>query len=429
LLLLSACSATLLTRDDYAPSLRALSGGDLEGARVSLPRGEEGGFITTMEKTYLALLQGRPEIDALARQAAALDEQVRYHVSREAKTFFYVHTAEDYYASEHEIVWMHLLLSWGYSLRGEAEKACVEARIAGSLLDLPHSPTGRFDDPALRLFLAGLWAMCGEWREAQVDFRAAWGLDNSLAWAKELADRTSTPAHLFIVLGGPGPDVYWNPASGANPLRSGRQMGFRFRGKKSELEIADAKSARLQARRSPDAAPWYERHLVRNNEIHELIKDSHYAKDIVVHGGVATAKIGASTAAGIAVGVGGVIIGAVIVKVAGESGSGEGVALGLSIAAAGIAKGMEIAQSGYRESTREMQERIDPSPGYRYVRFLPDYLWVAWSDEPFAYPAELRTSDWVKRSIGPITRGRPSVSIAYLPDVPLASRRGRGSRY
>jgi hypothetical protein len=431
-LLLAGCAGTgLLTREDYQLARESLASGDPDGARINLPRGETGGFITTMEKTYLALLQGRPDIDALAQQAAALEDRVRYHVSREARTFFYMQTPEDYYASEHEVVWMHLLLSWGYSLRGERERACVEARIAGSLLDLPWSPSGHFDDPALRIFLAALWAMCGSWREAQVDFRAAWKMDASLDWARALADRDDAPAHLVVVLGGTGPEPYWNPDAGANPLRSGRQVGFRLRGARSTVQVADAKGLRVAAHRSPDAAAWYERHLARNNEIQELIADSHYGKDIVVHGGVASVKIGASTAAGIAWGVGGVVLGAVVIRAAVEASSGEGVALGLSIAASGIAKGTETARSGYRSSTRELEERLDPSPGYRYVRFLPDYFWVASSDAPLEYPLQVASATWLRPSVRPATgdrRGRPTVSIAFLADVESGSTRRRNLR-
>ena len=421
--LLSGCAGTgLLTQQDYRAARSALEGNDLQGARVNLPRGERGGFITTMEKTYLALLQGRPEIDELARQAALLEDQVRYHVSREARTFFYLQTPEDYYASEHEVIWMHFLLSWGYSMRGERENACVEARVAGSLLDLPYSPNGRFDDPAMRVFLAALWAMCGDWREAQVDLRAAWMLNRSLVWARELAERDDAPAQLIVVLGGTGPEPYWNPEGGINPLRTGRQVGFRLAGAKSEVQIKDSKGVLLEARRSPDAALWYLRHLARNNEIQELIADSHYGKDVVVHGGVASAKIGATTTAGLAWGIGGLLVGAVLVRAAAETGDAQVATLGISIAAAGIAKGMAVAKSGYRESTQELQERLDPSPTYRFVRFLPEYFWVAWRDAALEYPLEVGSPTELRHVVRPLIVGRPTVSISYLPDA--ASRRG-----
>ena len=158
------------------------------------------------------------------------------------------------------------------------EDACVEARIASSLLALPWSPTGHFDDPAMRIFLAGLWSMCGEWHEAQVDLRAAWFMDNSLTWAMELAGHEQAPAHLFLVLGGPGPEPKWKPELKANPLRSERQVSFKLRGQKSPLSITDRNGISITPQRSPDASKWYTRHLVRESEMHEIILDSAYGR-------------------------------------------------------------------------------------------------------------------------------------------------------
>ena len=225
LLLCAGCSQnSLLTRQDYPKSQQDFIQGDNKKAREDFPQQrEKGGFITSMERGYLSLLQGRPMTAELRKQARFQENQVRYHVSREARTFFYVRTPEDYYPAEHEVVWLHLLLGWGYAQQGQYTDACVEARNAGSLLTLPWSPSGHFDDPMLRLFLAGLWTMCGQWAEARVDLRAAADMDDGLAWAQALAERERPPAQLFIVLGGPGPEVQWDPEFKANLLRSGRR--------------------------------------------------------------------------------------------------------------------------------------------------------------------------------------------------------------
>src|SRR5512141_2210865 len=142
--LCAGCSQnSLLTKQDYERSQRDFVRGDTRGAQEDFPRAKEvGDFITTMELGYLSLLQGKPELKGMQKQADAIEDRVRYHVSREARTFFYVQTPEDYYASEHEVIWLHFLLSWGYSLQGKYEDACVEAREAGSLLSLPWSPSG-----------------------------------------------------------------------------------------------------------------------------------------------------------------------------------------------------------------------------------------------------------------------------------------------
>jgi len=215
-----------------------------------------------------------------------------------------------------------------------------------------------------------------------------------------------------------------------NPLRGGRHIGFRFAGRRSPLEIVDRRGLRVAAHPSPGAAPWYARHLERDNEIHEIIKDSHYAKDIVVEGGVASAKIGAATTVGLAWGVGGVAVGAVLLRAAIEASSSEGAALAVSIAVGGISKGVETARSGYRESTRTLEERLDPSPGYRYVRFLPDYFWLAWTDAPVEYPVLLRLPDWQHGNLRPVPGTRPPVTIGFLPDVdPYANVTRPAPRY
>ncbi len=420
-LLVSGCSQDrLLTKRDYQESQRYFTQGDAENALLKFPhRVERGDFITTMEQGYLSLIQGKSQINGLQRQAEVLDDRVRYHVSREAKTFFYLQTPEDYFASEHEVIWLHFLLSWGYSLQGKYSDACVEARVAGSLLSLAWSPAGHFDDPAMRLFLAGLWTMCGEWHEAQVDLRAAWFMDNNLTWAKDLAELDQPPSNLFLVLGGPGPEPEWNPELTANPLRSERQVSFRLRGAKSQLSITDRHGIAIVPYLSPDAGKWYERHLARESELHELIMDSTYGGKAAVSSTIAGGKIAATTGIGLAVGISGTALGAAIINYVNTSNAVE---LGLVVAGASIKKGMEISREGYRESAGELKKDLDTSITYRFVRYLPEYLWVGWSDQPIAYPVELRTSALRVRIAQPSVAGRASVTVAHVPDAAIVRR-------
>lgn len=309
---------------------------------------------------------------------------------------------------------MHFLLSWGYSLQGQYEDACVEARQASSLLSLPWSPAGHFDDPAMRLFLATLWTMCGEWREAQVDLRAAWFLDNSLTWAKDLAGRDRPPAHLFLVLGGPGPKVEWDPEMKANPLRSGRQVSFRLRGSKSPLSITDQRGVIISPHLSPDAARWYERHLARETELHEMILDSTYGGKAAVRGTLAGAEISAATALGFGIGIAGTALGVALIN---SVGTLEAIACGAGLAGYAIEDGMKVARRGYAESSRKLKQELDPSPDYRFVRYLPEYLWVGWSDQAIAYPVELHNSAANITVQQPMTDNLNSVTVAYMPEA------------
>ncbi len=415
-LLGAGCSQDgLLTRQDYQKSQQQFLRGNAEEALLSFPReAENGDFITTMEKGYLSLIQGKPQISGLQKQAAAIENRVRYHISREARTFFYVQTPEDYYASEHEVIWLHFLLSWGYSLQGKYSDACVEARVAGSLLTLPWSPAGHFDDPTMRLFLAGLWTMCGEWREAQVDLRAAWFMDNRLTWARDLAERDQPPRNLLIVLGGPGPEPVWTPELTSNPLRSERRVSFTLRGRKSPLTIIDRQGVTTTTHLSPDASKWDERQLARESELDEMIRDSAYGRQMAVSGTLAGGEIALTSGAGLAVGLGGSLLGAAIIY---YGNTADALKVGLIVAAASIKEGIDISRAGYRRSTNRLKQELDPSPRYRFVRYLPEYLWMGWADGAVTYPVEFRTPSSSVAIRQPTVVNRTSVTIAYLPDV------------
>lgn len=420
LFLTAGCSQNiLLSKQDYKKSQNQFMQGNSDDALLSLPRkAEAGDFITTMERTYLNLVQGKPQISQLQKQVKVLEDRVRYHVSREAKTFFYLQTPEDYYASEHEVIWMHFLLSWGYSLQGKYESACVEARVASSLLSLPWSPNGHFDDPAMRLFLAGLWTMCGDWQEARVDLRAANYLDNRLDWALRLAEREQAPANLFLVLGGPGPEVLWTPELNYNPLRSQRQVSFKLRGRKSALYISDTNGDNIPTHISPDAGSWYARHLERESELHELILDSAFGGKATASGAAAGTKIAAKTGLGILVGIGGTALGAVIANAGLQSSSEELFRFGLITAAASITWGGKYISEGYHSSIREFKQEVDPSIYYRFVRYLPEYLWMGWSDQAIHYPVKLSTSSGAQTYIQqPGVIGTSTVSVGFLPDT------------
>jgi hypothetical protein len=432
LLLAAGCSQnTLLTKQDYQKSQNQFVQGNADDAFLDFPRrAEVGDFITTMENAYLNLIQGKPQVKLLQQQVDALENRVRYHVSREAKTFFYLQTAEDYYASEHEIIWLHFLLSWAYSLQGKYENACVEARVASSLLSLPWSPSGHFDDPGMRLFLAGLWTMCGDWREAQVDLRAAWFMDKRLAWARELSDREQAPANLFVVLGGPGPEAEWTPAMKFNPLRSSRQISFKLRGQKSELTIIDHSGFIINTHLSPDASKWYERQLERESELHELILDSAFGGKASASGAIASSRIAAKTGLGLLVGIGGTALGAVIANAGLQSGSDDLLRYGLITAVASITWGGKIIAEGYHSSVSEFKRDVDPSIQYRFVRYLPEYLWLGWSDKALSYPLELRTSSGSRTYIRQASvTGHTSVVISFIPDASISYGYYRSTGY
>lgn len=409
----------LLTRDDYADSQYALSQGDVEEALKRFPPGEEDAFITTMEQAYLNLLRGIPAIDDLRYYADLIEERFRVVVSREVKSLFYVDTPEGYYASEHEVIWMHMLLSWGYSLRRQYEKGCVEARQASHLLTARWSEEGHFDDPTLRLILGVLWAWCGSWEDAAVDFRVAAELDPALTWARELSRRETPPRNLFLVLGGTGPDPYWDADLQLNPMRGLRNLGFDMSGARSDLSVFPG-DKRLELHLTPGAAPWYLRHLVRDNAIQELIGDSQYGVESVYEVGRYSVQQGAAIAVWTVITLGGVVLGLGVIYVGLEASSGELATLGLGIMGAGFGLGKSVYKNMTRGSGRRLEQQTDPSYYYRLVRFLPEYAWIGWSDERLAdrVPMALAAPPFREKKVPLRAMGGTGakVFLGFLPD-------------
>ena len=307
---------------------------------------------------------------------------MRYKVSKEIKSLFYVETPEGYYASEHEIIWMHLLLSWGFSMRRDFENATVEAKIASHLLQSEWSPEGAFDDPFIRIMLGSLWAMTGDWENARVDFRAAYKLDNKLKWAQTLANMDKKPAQLIVILGGTGPEPRWNPGSDRSGIRGYRDIVFDSSAKKSNLLVRNAKGTFRETEMTPDSAKWYIRHFERNNAINEIIADTKYVQKAVATGVEGTVIISAGVLAGVAIMAGGVGLSAVIIYVAIKATSEGLFGAGLLIAAGGFKWGASVISDSADIAAKEAKSNLDESDSYRFVRFLPEYAWLNWNMSP-----------------------------------------------
>ena len=429
LVFITGCSSTrLLEQKDYASSLMHYSEGSPEQALSNFPQGEEGAFITSMEKAYLSLLQGKPELERLEYYATTIKNRVRYDVSREVQSFFYADTPEGYYASEHEIIWLHMLLSWGYSLQKRYEAGCVEARYSSHLLSAPWSDEGHFDDATMRLMLANLWVMCGNWSEARVDFRRAFFLDSSLEWAQQLADMEQAPAHMAVVLGGVGASPYWNPDVYTNPIRGLRHLGFQSETKAADLRYQDALQA-TTLHLSPHSLPWYVRHIQRDNAIHELIEDSRYIKDSISVVVAQSSRIAAAHAVGSTIVVASLISGGAIIYIGLTNDlvsifGGEGVVAGagLLVGLIGTVLGLHYIDKHTSDGVEKIKQKLDTSEQYRFVRFLPEYLWMTWSDAPFTLAHQLYTKDSeqaVELSNSPqhFQHGGSSLQLTHISNV------------
>jgi len=413
------CTTTFQKKQDYIASTNALQTKDYSRAVKLLPNSEGTTFIRSMETTYLHLIQGKPEIDGLIKYANKIENRLRYSASREIKTFFYLETPEGYYASEHEIIWMHMLLSWGYSLREEYEKAYIEAKKSSTLLSNHWSEEGRFDDALLRVILAGIWTLCGHWEEAQVDLRVAYSIDPSLKWAAELAELSEPPANFILVLGGTGPEPNWDPTVNVNLLRGARSLRFDSSALKTKMTLLDSSGKALNMQLTPDSSNWYKRHMVRDNAIQDLITDSKYGQSLLAttikEGGRSVASLAGGITLGVAsVAVGGGLIYAAVQCNCGEL-SGAMIGLGITVMVGGVQMGIELFQKSLATSAENFRDTVDTSDDYRYVRFLPEYAWVGHSREKLVYP--LRGTGTNQNTLEITQPKQPAMgSIGHVPD-------------
>lgn len=419
-LLLNLSCSSLNTKNTYYFSSSSLVSGDIQSAIDSLPAGEGDTFVTIMERTYLNLLMGNSDIDKLAAYSLKIDNQIRYKVSREAKSFFFIETPEGYYASEHEIIWMHFLLSWGYSLRQDFSKARVEVNRSAVLLSNKFSSEGRFDDAFMRVICGVLWSMCGEWDDARTDFRRALILNPSMKWIRELINMEEPPKNLTLILGGIGYQPYWNPDADSF-MRGYRNVDFKAMGNKSKLSLTITENVNLNLFMTPDASGWYARHKTRNNQIADTIDDVKYSEQFTVSSTKMTSQVVFGIAGGLLIFTlfGG--LGAAAIALGAYGHSAELAGLGFVSIFYGGFKGISFTKSHYNDARNRYKKEMDPSDKYRFVRFLPEYSWLGWSSKNISTPLRINSGSesYSITNSTLISNNGNNTIIGYFPDAHL----------
>jgi hypothetical protein len=417
-LLLNLNCSSLNTKNTYYFSSSSLVSGDIDNAINSLPTGEGDTFVTIMERTYLNLLKGNPDIDKLADYSHKIDKQIRYKLSREAKSFFFIETPEGYYASEHEIIWMHFLLSWGYSLRQDFSKARVEVNRSAVLLSNKFSSEGRFDDAFMRVICGVLWNMCGEWDDARADFRRALQLNPSMKWIRELIEMEEPPKNLSLILGGIGYQPYWNPDVD-NFMRGYRNVDFKATGNRSKLTLSIPENIKLNLFITPDASRWYERHKTRSSQLSDTIDDIKYSEQF----GVSSTKMTSQIVYGVVGGLliftlfGGLGIAAIALGAYGQSGAIAG--LGIASLMYGGYTGYNFTKRNVKDAKSTYKKEMDPSDKYRFVRFLPEYSWLGWSNKNITSPLMINSGKetYTIQNSTVISNNGTNTIIGYFPDA------------
>ncbi len=309
---------------------------------------------------------------------------------------------------------MHILLGLYFARDNQFEKAAIEARYAGNLLSGEWSAEGQFDDPALRVLLAALWMSCGNWDDARVDLRRASLLSPKYEDIAILSELNNSPQGMTIILGGPGAEPILNANMNINFIRGLRNLGFSYSGRKSYLTWKEKNSRSGQLSPELTTEAWHQRHLTRDNAIHELVEDSKYFRKMsasaLKEGTRGGAKITAAVILGsLMVAAGG---GLAYAGVAGHS--VEVAAAGIILIAVGIQKAADLTTKAIKETSIDYNEDMDISKEYRFVRFLPEYLWVTDS-----HTKQFQRQGWENRSesirlVKPF--GKIPVKIGYFSD-------------
>ncbi len=365
----------LLTKEDYRYSEASFQRSDVDGALKSFPDKEAGGFITSVEKAWLYLLAGNPKPDLLLPLAAQLEKRTTLRISKEAQSFFYKETDDGYYPAEHEAIILHLILASSFARLSDIEKTKVSLRKAGLYLETEYGNFRPFDDPGLRMWLAALWLHVGDWNQARADILRASRLTGRKD-LKILAEAKDPPQTFAVIFRGPGP----RPKGTLSMAR--KNLSFEVLVNSRALGL---KSDDLKVLKVPFQFPtayWYERHQERDHAIREVLDQSRYMVEASGYGAAsgvtylsgslaATAVIVAGVAVGAAIVVGGAYL--AILTESAEIG-GLVVVLGAALGTAIVGKGVDIYKNAEKTSASILRKGLDRSGGYRFVRFLPDYI-------------------------------------------------------
>ncbi|MCT8332047.1 hypothetical protein NUH30_00035 [Leptospira sp. 85282-16] len=414
-LLLCIQCTSIAKRQEYEESLRAYKKANLEKAIDYLPTEERKGFIAVLERAHLGFLKGETNYKTLEKIAEESKERLRFSASRSLKSFFYMETEEGYYASEAEIIYLHILLGLYYVRVGEYEKGKIQARFAGNLLSGEWSAEGQFDDPTLRLLLASLWLSTGSIDEAKVDFRKASQLKPQSTALRAMAnERYDKNEEFILIFGGPGAEPEMDPSVNLNFIRGLRNLKFRLSGKQSSLTLVDGekKSALVLEK---DTLGWYQRHLTRDNEISELIQDSKYfqlvSASALKEGTKGTVKVTGAILASATI----VAFGAGVAYLGAEAHSGDAIGMGIVIMAYGVKLGADWIATTYDDARRNMKKDLDVSDEYRYVRFFPEYVWIGKSRSALISPKLQMNPETLPYMLSPAL-GKVKVRFGFFPD-------------
>jgi hypothetical protein len=391
----SGCTAftsrTLAQSQDYELATDYYRRGLPHKALESFPKKEEGGFITSIERSWLELLSGRGDPDMLLKLADSLEARRTVRISQESISLFYQESSDGYFPGEHEAVILNLLLGTIFAKLNDREKIRVSVKRASRYLETRWDGGIAFDDPFLRIWSAALWIACDEWGYAKVDLRKALKLQPDLTGLQPVIEAPKPPAYFHVVFAGSGPNIKWEPKVGA--LDGPSQIRFFLSETKPNLILKSEAGQSPMLPLSVSSEQWYERHKVRNYVIRDVLADSKYMANSTVGGAGAAGVYAAGTVGNLLLANMGIAACALLIvvsiygageiaKAAGSSGSGL---MGALAPVVGILSGALLIvrsadnfgsnqKSVGQSSSSIVDKTSNPARYYRFVRFLPDWI-------------------------------------------------------
>lgn len=375
--LISCAASQVATLDDYDKSTTAFRMGHFYEAIDELPKIEDGGFIHTFEASWMRFLARNPHPAELVQITEHLEERKTFRASSELKTLFYMEADDHYFPGEHEVIFAHIINAYSFAVTGDAKGARVEIKRASRYLQGHFNErAGDFDDPALRVMIGSLWAYLGEWNEARIDFKHASRMLPDNLSLKHLATRTSPPKNLILALSGVGHQAQWIPKSSPGVISGLKHIDFVPEEDPTSITVIfNEGEQRKDISEMIATTPWYERHQERNQAIKDILENSQYFFDAsggsIVGGTIASTSIilGASV---VALGV----LGAYYASTVSYSGELAATSLGL-----GLYGCMSIADSGFHASKKVLDQTVNPTQYYRFVRFLPEHVYFDYNNK------------------------------------------------
>jgi hypothetical protein len=368
--------ANIATKDSYRPVRENLQAKKLSKALNSFPDKEQDQFITTVEKAWLQLLQNSPKPEVLTALSDDLENRKTVFVTKEAQKFFFKESNGSYMPAEHEVIFLHILAGLSFAKKNMPKEARVEAQRASRYLQGHYGDfAGNFDDPALRILLAGLWLYVGEWQHARVDLRVAAKLSKDYRWLKPISDAKNPPPNFVIAMRGVGPEVVWMPED----ENSGR-WGLKFVATEKAKKLGIRNGSQTLTLKNPvNTMEWYARHTDRDPPTRTLVDNVRHGADVAAGVGGAIvlgtlAALAALTVIAIAVGL---TVG--VVAITGEK---SPALLDVSLELSGVmlrgaaSLATNVLISGSEKAGGVYDDAADESQFYRYVRFLPTYIYA-----------------------------------------------------